>query len=128
MNFQYLQFIEQLLVGKQLLRYNRQDHKLHIDMDWDKIEVGQYILVKCYMVVDPVAYPNLWRDPWLTQYVTTLIKRTWGNNLKKYEGMEMPGGLTFNGQKIYDEAVAELKELDAQLLDMYRMPPEDMVG
>lgn len=128
MAIQHIQFLEYLLVGKQPLRYNRHTDKLYIDMDWDKINEGNYLLVEAYEVIDPDVYADAWNDRWLLEYATALIKRQWGNNLKKFDNMKLPGGLTFNGQQIFDEAEAEIKKLRQEMISSYSLPVTDMIG
>lgn len=128
MAFQHIQLIEEILVGRKPIRYNRHRNQLFIDMDWSVMTVGQYIIVEAYQVVDPDTYTDAWGDRWLAQYATALIKRQWGNNLKKFEGMQMPGGLTFNGQKIYDEAIEEINALEKEMIVSYSLPVTDMIG
>jgi hypothetical protein len=128
MVMQHLGVIQELLVGKQPIRYNRHRNILYVDMDWGTINVGEYLLVEAYQVVDPDLYQDAWGDRWLSLYAAALIKKQWGNNLKKYDGMEMPGGLKFNGQKIYDEAVAEIKEMEYEMVTNLSLPAMDMVG
>ena len=128
MAFQHIQLIEEILVGKKPIRYNRHRNQLFIDMDWSIMTAGQYIIVEAYQIVDPDTYSDAWGDRWLLQYATALIKRQWGNNLKKFEGMQMPGGLTFNGQKIYDEAVEEINALEKEMIVSYSLPVIDMIG
>lgn len=128
MAMQHLAVIQELLVGRQPIRYNRHRNILHIDMDWNTINNGEYLLVEAYQVVDPDTYTDAWGDRWLLHYATALIKRQWGNNLKKFDGMQMPGGLTFNGQKIYDEAVAEITKLEEEMITSYSLPVMDMIG
>lgn len=128
MTMQHLAVIQELLVGRQPIRYNRHRNILHIDMDWNTINNGEWLLVEAYQIVDPNTYTDAWGDRWLLTYATALIKRQWGNNLKKFDGMQMPGGLTFNGQKIYDEAIAEIKELEDEMINSYSLPVADMIG
>lgn len=128
MAFQHIQLIEEILVGKKPIRYNRHRNQLFIDMDWSVMTAGQYIIVEAYQIVDPDTYSDAWGDRWLLQYATALIKRQWGNNLKKFEGMQMPGGLTFNGQKIYDEAAEEINALEKEMIVSYSLPVTDMIG
>ena len=128
MAMQHVQFLEQMLVGQQPLRYNRNVNKLYIDMDWDRVEVGQYIIVEAYQVVDPDTFVDTWKDRWLLRYAACLIKQQWGTNLKKFEGMKMPGGLTFNGQQIYNEATQERAELEKEMVYSYSLPVTDMIG
>jgi hypothetical protein len=129
MAFQNIALAEELFVGKQSLRYNRHVNKLYIDMAWsEKTTVGEYIIVEAYEAVDPDTYSDVWKDRWLQNYATQLIKRQWGDNLKKFEGMTMPGGVTFNGQKIWDEANEEITKLEAEMISTFSLPVSDMVG
>jgi hypothetical protein len=128
MAMQHVQFLEYMLVGKQPLRYNRHTNKLHIDMDWDRVSVGNYIIVEAYEVINPDTYTDAWGDRWLARYCTQLIKKQWGTNLKKFEGMQMPGGLKFNGQMIYNEAEEELMRLEKEMITSYSLPNLDMIG
>lgn len=128
MAMQHLATVSDVLVGRQPIRYSRHKNKLYIDMDWTKLDVGQYIIVEAYEIVDPVTYSDVWKDRWLAQYATQLIKRQWGTNLKKFIGMQLPGGVTFNGQQIYNEADEEIKRLEAEMISSYSMPVMDMIG
>jgi len=128
MALQHIQMLEYLLVGKQPIRYNRHTDKLYVDMDWNKLEDNHYLIVEAYQVVDPNTYTDVWGDRWLAQYATALIKRQWGTNMKKFEGMTLPGGIKFNGQKIYDEADEEIKALEKEMISSYSLPVTDMIG
>jgi hypothetical protein len=128
MAMNHIQFLEQMLIGKKPLRYNRHMNKLYIDMDWTQISTDNYLVVEAYQIVDPEIYEKAWADRWLARYASCLIKQQWGQNLKKFEGMKMPGGLTFNGQKIYDEATAERSELEHEMIYSYSIPVTDMIG
>lgn len=124
----HVQFLEQFLVGQQPLRYNRHMNRLYIDMDWNIVNTGDHIIVEAYQVVDPDVYTKAWADRWLLRYAACLIKQQWGQNLKKFQGMQLPGGLTFNGQKIYDEATAERDALEHEMIYSYSLPVTDMIG
>lgn len=124
----HVQFLEQMLVGQQPIRYNRHMNRLYIDMDWNIINEGDYIIAEAYEVVDPTVYQDVWKDRWLLRYATCLIKQQWGNNLKKFQGIQMPGGITFNGQQIYDEATLERRELEQEMTLSYSLPVTDMIG
>jgi hypothetical protein len=118
MTMENLQFIETILVGKQPIRYNRHQNQLHIDMDWEKLTTGQYIMAQVYQGLDPTTYPDMWKDRWLLQYATALIKRQWGRNIgSKFTGIPLPGGLVLNGDTIRQEAEYEVKELQQNLLN-----------
>lgn len=124
----HVQFLEQMLVGQQPIRYNRHMNRLYVDMDWSIINEGDYIIAEAYQIVDPATYADVWKDRWLLRYATCLIKQQWGNNLKKFGGMQMPGGITFNGQQIYDEATLERRELEQEMITSYSLPVTDMIG
>lgn len=128
MAMQHIQFLEYLLVGRQPIRYNRHTDKLYLDMDWDRLSIGQFLIVEAYEVIDPVVYTDAWSDRWLLRYASCLIKQQWGTNLKKFDGMKMPGGLTFNGQKIYEEATQERQTLENEMIYTYSLPAQDMIG
>ena len=128
MNFQNIRMIEEILVGKQRLRFNRHLNQLHIDMGWDRLNTGDFIVCKAYKVIDPDTYTDVWKDRWLLRYAACLIKLQWGSNLTKFEGMQLPGGVQFNGAKLYDDAFAERQQLEEEIQSNYVYPPEDMVG
>jgi hypothetical protein len=128
MVMQHLAVIQELLVGKQPIRYTRHRNRLMVDMDWSTLNTGEYLLVEAYEVIDPEIYTDVWGDRWLALYAEQLIKRQWGNNLKKFGGMQMPGGITFNGQQIYDEADADIKRIEQEMIMNYSLPVNDMIG
>lgn len=124
----HIELLEELLVGVPHFRFNKHTDRLHIDIDWNLITEGQYIIIEGYEYLDPDEYTDVWSDRWLTNYCTSLIKKQWGNNLKKFDGIQMIGNTTFNGQKIYDEAVEEIKEAELQMSSTYSFPPSDEIG
>ena len=129
MAFQNVALAEELFVGKQSLRFNRHINKLYIDMSWDtKVKTGEYIIIEGYKKIDADIYTDMYNDRWLQRYCTAQIKKQWGENLKKFEGISMPGGITFNGQKIWDEALDELNQLETEMISSYSLPVLDMVG
>jgi hypothetical protein len=128
MTMQHLGLIQQMLVGMQPLRYNRHRNRLHVDMDWASYATGEYLLVEAYEVVDPDVWTDAWGDRWLQEYCTTLIQQQWGRNLTKFIGMELPGGLRFNGEAILDEATRHRAELENEMISKYSLPVSDMIG
>lgn len=124
----HIQFIEQILVGKQSIRYNRNINTLHVDMDWTQFNPGDFLIVEAYQVVDPEVYPKTWADRWLARYAECLIKLQWGQNLKKFSGMTLPGGLKFNGQQIYDEAEKERAEIERKVISDFSTIVLDRIG
>ena len=128
MNFMNIRMIEEILVGKQPIRYNRHVNKLHIDMDWEKLNVGDFIAAHVYNKVDGDTYTDLWGDRWLAEYTTCLIKYQWGSNLSKFTGMQLPGGVQFNGADILSQAQIEKDKLEQEMLSSYSLPVHDMTG
>jgi len=128
MAFQHIQLLEQLLVGKQPIRYNRNTNKLFVDTDWNKLTEGYFLVVEAYSIVDPADYTDVWNDRWLQRYATELIKKQWGSNLTKFVGMQLPGGITFNGEKIYNDAHEALEKLETEMITSYSLPVTDMIG
>ena len=128
MMFQHVQLMEQLLVGMQPIRYNRHTDKLSVDMDWNKVNVGNYLIVEAYQILDPDTYTDAWGDRWLGMYTTALIKRQWGSNLSKFSGLQLPGGVSFNGDKIFNDANAEIEALEKEMMSSYSLPVTDMIG
>ena len=125
----HLNLINDLMAGQKPVRFNRHMNRLYVDMDWtNDVEVGDYIVVECYKILDPNTYTDVYNDYFIKKYLTAIIKKQWGNNLKKFEGVQMPGGVTLNGQKIYDEAVEEIRELKEEAKDVWQLPPDMFVG
>lgn len=128
MAMQHLGTITELLVGQQPVRYNRHTNKMYIDMDWTKIDVGQYLLVEAYEVIDPDVYTDAWGDRWLQEYCAQKIKYQWGTNLTKFIGLQLPGGVQFNGEKIMDDAEKAIEKLEQEMISSYSLPVADMIG
>ena len=125
----HVEQLEEIFVGKKPLRFQRHKNRLHIDMDWNNdVQVGQFIIVECYRILDPDTYTDVYGDMWLRNYATQLIKRQWGENLKKFEGMQLPGGLQFNGQQIWNEANDEVLRMEQEVTTNYGGIVMDMVG
>lgn len=118
-----LQLMNQLLVGVKPIRFNRHQNRLFIDMDWQQDAVaGEYIIVECYRILDPTTYTSVYNDLYLKKYVTAQMKKQWGNNLKKFSGVQLPGGVTLNGQQIYEEAIQEIQQLELEVESRYQLP------
>ena len=128
MVMEHLALMQEMLVGQQPIRYNRHRNQLFIDMDWQSVKAGEYLLIEAYQIVDPETYTDVWGDRWLQSYCTAKIKYQWGSNLTKFTGMQLPGGIQFNGEKIYDEAKAEIEKLEAEMISSYSLPVMDLIG
>lgn len=126
---QHLGLIDMLLVGSKSFKFQRHQNRLHIDMSWDTdVSCGEWVILECYKVLDPNTWTDVYNDRFLKRYATALIKKQWGNNLKKFSGIQMPGGVMLNGDKIYDEAVEEIAFLENEAQTTYVEPPDFMVG
>ena len=118
-----LALLNQMLVGQKPVRFNRHQNRLHIDMDWAQdTAVGEFIIVEAYRILDPDTFTDVYNDLYLKKYVTAQMKKQWGNNLKKFSGVQLPGGVTLNGQIIYDEAVQEIQQLELEVESRYQEP------
>jgi len=128
MAMQHIQLLEQLLVGQQPIRFNRYNNLLYIDMGWDMVVPGNYLIVEAYQVVDPAVYTAAWADTWLQRYATALIKKNWGEVLGKYTEVALPGGMKFSGERIYNDAVREVEKLEEEMRTTWAGFPLDMIG
>ena len=128
MVMEHLALITEMLVGKQPIRYNRHQNKLYVDMDWNTLRDGEFILVQAYEVVDPELFSDVWADRWLQNYTTQKFKYQWGTHLTKFTGLQLPGGVQFNGEKILDDAERTLDKMEQEMISSYSLPVLDMVG
>ena len=112
MTMQHIEFMQEILVGKPLIRYNKHVNRLHIDNDISHWKIGNYIIIEAYDVIDPDAYADVWEDRWLQNYASVLVREQWGLNLTKFTGMQLVGGVSFNGEQILAEARAEREKME----------------
>jgi hypothetical protein len=125
----HLSTLEQLLVNQRQIRFNRKMNRIHVDTDWDKtFNPGDYVVFEAYSVVDPTEFSEVYDDMFLKKYATSLIKRQWGENMKKFGGIQLPGGVTLNGDKIFEEAITEIDQIERDMQLKYELPPTFMVG
>ena len=125
----YLSMIEFIFNQEKLLRFNRHQQRIYIDLDWQKdVNAGDYLIFETYKVIDPNTFTKVYNDKWLKDYVTALFKKQWGDNIKKYDGVSLPGGVKLNGQKIYDEAVTEIQKLEEECQKTYQLPVNFFIG
>lgn len=128
MNQQYYNLISQVLYGMTAIRFSRHTNRVYIDNRMDSYSPGDIIIVDGYKVIDPDSTGDVWNDRWLIRYCTAKIKRIWGTNVSKFTGMQLPGGIQFDGSKILDDAVAEIQSLEDEMMSTYALRPRDMVG
>ena len=129
MTMQHLDFLDHILVGEKPIRFNQHQNRLYIDMDWSNdMEAGEFLVIECYRKLNPDTYTDIYDDIYLKRYATALIKRQWGANLSKFEGVQMLGGVTLNGAKLFEEAQADIEKLEEQIQLAYELPPNYMIG
>lgn len=126
---QHLETIDFLLEGMKPIRYSQVQDRLYLDIDWTAdMLIDQYVVIKAWRALDPLTWTEIYNQLWVKDYATAKIKKQWGQNLTKFNGVQMPGGVTLNGEMIYNDAVEELKILDEQLRSTWETPPLDMIG
>jgi hypothetical protein len=129
MTMQHLDFLDHILVGETPIRHNQHQNRLYLDLDWQTdVVANDYIIIECYRKLDPSTYSDIWDDIFLKKYTTQLIKRQWGSNLSKFQGIQMLGGVALNGEQIYSQAQEELNKLEEQIQLAYELPPMHMIG
>jgi len=128
MTKRYLEDIDFLLTTDKQIRFNRRQNRLYLDIDWKQEKAGKFIIIECYRILDPDTFTSVYNDPFLKQYVTALIKRQWGQNLIKFRGVKLPGGLELNGREIYDDAERDIETIKQKMTLEYELPPLDMIG
>lgn len=127
MVMEHLALVSELLVGQQPIRFNRHRNQLWIDMDWDKMRSGEYLLVEAHEVINPETFADVWADRWLQNYVTAKIQFQWGANLSKFSNMQLTAGVTFNGLQLKEEAQEQILRLEQELKSSYMSPGFDMM-
>ena len=123
LTMQHLRSLELMFTGEVPIRFQRHMNRLYCDWGWGTaVNSGTVIIAECFALIRPQDFASVWNDRWLKEYATALIKRTWGSNLKKFAGVQLPGGVTLNGQVIYEEAVEEIKKLEEEMSSKYELP------
>jgi len=124
----YLEDIDFLLNTHKQVRFNQRQDRLYLDIDWGTVNVGEYLIIDCFRTVDPNDFSRVYNDSFLKPYLTALIKRQWGQNLMKFQGVKLPGGVELNGRQIYEDGQADLDRIATKMSNTYELPPLDMIG
>jgi hypothetical protein len=125
---QHLSLIESRLNTEEHIRYSRHMDRLHMDEGFGDLKAGSFIVIECYQIVDPSAYAQIYNDLFLKKYLTALIKRQWGANMMKFEGFQLPGGITMNGRQMFDDAIEELQRLEEEVALTWMTPDNFIMG
>ena len=127
---QWMETIDMVLNNGSFVQYrfNQRQDRLYLDIDWSSVSVGDYFVIDCYRMMNPNDYSQVWNDSFLKKYLTSLIKRQWGQNLIKFQGVKLPGGVELNGRQMYDDGQRELDMIMDQMSSTYELPPLDMIG
>ena len=129
MTLRHLDMLDHILVGERPIRFNQHKNRLYIDMDWSNdIDAGDFIIIECYRKLDPSTFTDIFDDIFLKKYLIQLIKKQWGTNLSKFQGVAMLGGVQMNGEQIYSQAQEEINRLEEQIQLSYELPPNYMMG
>ena len=124
----YLEDIDYLLTTEKQIRFNQRQDRLYLDIDWGSVGVNDYLVIDCTRLLDPNDFSRVYNDSFLKRYLTALIKRQWGQNLIKFQGVKLPGGIELNGRQIYDDAEKDLEIIREQMSNTYELPPLDFIG
>ena len=124
----YLEDIDFLLTTDKQVRFNKRQDRLYLDIDWGAETKGNWLILDCYRALDPNSFTQVYNDVFLKQYLTALIKRQWGQNLSKFKGVKLPGGIEMNGAEILQQAESELETLRGRMFSEYELPPYDFIG
>ena len=124
----YLEDIDFLLSPDKQIRYNKRQDRLYLDIDWGATTVGNFIVIDCYRILDPNTFTNVYNDSFLKRYLTALMKRQWGQNLIKFRGVKLPGGIELNGRELYEDAEREIEDIRQRMSMDYELPPYDFIG
>ena len=129
MSLQNFSLVDHLFTVNATVLFNRKQDKLYLETNWDdKFNVDDVLIIEAYRLLDPTQYTEVYNDMFLKKYCTALIKRQWGENLKKFEGVQLPGGVTLNGKTIYDEAVEEITKIEEEMNLKWELPPDGFLG
>jgi len=124
----YLEDIDFLLTTDKQVRFNKRQDRLYLDIDWGSQVANEFIVIECYRALDPASFTQIYNDSFVKKYLTALIKRQWGQNLIKFNGVKLPGGIELNGRQLYEDAERELEDIKQRMTSEYELPPLDLIG
>jgi|TARA_B100001964_G_scaffold33435_1_gene35405 hypothetical protein len=126
---EHLSLLNEMFTGTPQFRFNRHMDRLFLDISWGAdATIDDWIVVECDKIIDPATFTDVWSDMFLKRYNTALMKKQWGQNLIKFEGLQLPGGVTMNGRQMYDDAKEELDVIGEQMQLRYELPVDHLIG
>jgi len=128
MAMSYLETINFLLNTHKQIRFNQRQDRIYLDVDWSNLRVGEYLIIDCWRQMNGDQFNKVWNDPFIKKYLTALMKRQWGMNLIKFQGVKLPGGVELNGRQIYDDGQREIEEILTSMPTTFELPPLDLIG
>jgi hypothetical protein len=124
----YLEDIDFLLTTDKQIRFNKRQNRMYLDIDWASQTVGNFLVIDCYRALDPSSFTKVYNDSFMKKYLTALMKKQWGQNLIKFRGVKLPGGIELNGRELYEDAQRELEDIKQRMTMEYELPPYDFIG
>jgi hypothetical protein len=124
----YLEDIDFLLSTDKQVRFNKRQNRLYLDIDWSAKSKDSFLIIDCYRALDPSDFSKVYNDSFVKKYLTALIKRQWGQNLIKFQGVKLPGGIELNGRAIFEDGQRELDDIKQRMMMEYELPPLDFIG
>ena len=124
----YLSDLEFALTTQKQFRFNQRQDRLYLDISWSEVTAGDYLVIDCFRTIDANDYVRVWNDSFLKRYTTALLKRQWGQNLLKFQGVKLPGGVELDGRAIYEDGMKDLEIIRDMMSNTYELPPLDMIG
>ena len=124
----YLEDIDFLLTTDKQIRFNKRQNRMYLDIEWGAQKADSFIVIDCYRILNPNDFTKVYNDSFLKKYLTALIKRQWGQNLIKFRGVKLPGGIELNGREIYEDAEREIENITQRMSMDYELPPYDFIG
>jgi len=128
MTMSYLETMNFLLNTHKHIRFNQRQDRLYLDIDYSTVSKDEFLIIECYRAMNGTDYTRVWNDSFIKPYLTTLIKRQWGQNMMKFQGVKLPGGIELNGRQMYEDAERELEVIKEKMSSTYEVPPMDMIG
>jgi hypothetical protein len=124
----YLEDIDHLLTTDKQVRFNKRQNRLYLDLDWGAQTKDTFFIIDCHRALDPANFSKIYNDSFVKKYLTALVKKQWGQNLIKFQGVKLPGGTELNGRQLYEDGERELEDIKQRMFSEYEMPPLDLIG